>query len=370
MKVLKLKNSVMFFYDHEKKCFVLYSPRRDENVCIEEDHPIFGYFGARKEAVTYKKIVDDITYYYRPREEYRNINVDAVLSLLREYGAEICIPVIINGEIKGLWIVGEKKNNSVFQREEISWLKNIAVQVSVMAENIMLYDKLINSERLAMLGKMSAAVAHEIRNPLTGLNGFVQLVRSDRGNKAAMDRFLDIAPGEFKRLEKLTDNLLALSHVSALRIEEVELAKLLDNVYDLMEHTFKINNIRVVKNYKSPITVKADVKQIRQVVLNIVMNAVQAMEAGGTLEISSGVEPMYGKNYTAVYFRDSGAGFDEKLRRGFLSRFLQLKRTGPGWGSPYQRTLWRPMEGSSASKIPGQGPGPNCSSRNIFDGSA
>jgi signal transduction histidine kinase len=355
VKVLKLKNSVMFFYDHEKKCFVLYSPRRDENVCIEENHPVFGYFGARKEAVTYKKIVDDITYYYRPREEYRNINVEAVLSFLKGYGAEICIPVIMNGEINGLWIIGGKKNNSVFQREEISWLKNIAVQVSVIAENIMLYDKLINSERLAMLGKMSAAVAHEIRNPLTGLNGFVQLVRSDRGNKAAMDRFLDIAPDEFKRLEKLTDNLLALSHVSALRIEEVDLVKLLDNVYDLMEHTFKIKNIRVVKNYKIPITVKADVKQIRQVVLNIVMNAVQAMEAGGTLEISSGAEQVYGKNYTAVYFTDSGAGFDEKLLDRLFEPFFTTKADGTGLGLAISKNIMEAHGGFIRIKNTGTG---------------
>jgi signal transduction histidine kinase len=339
VKVLKLKSSVMFFYDNEKKCFVLYSPRRNENVCIAEKHPIFEYVGARKDAVAYKKIVDDVTYYYRPKKEYININIDEVLSLLREYGAEICIPLMMGGEIKGLWIIGAKANNSVFQREEVSWLKNIAVQLSVIAENIMLYDKLINSERLAMLGKMSAAVAHEIRNPLTGLDGFVQMVRADRGNKAAMDRFLDIAPEEFRRLEKLTDNLLALSHTSALKIEELDLVKLLDNVNDLMEHTFRTKNIKVIKNYSGALPVKADVKQIRQVVLNIIMNSIQAMEKGGTLGISCAVKEVYGKNYSTLYFWDSGPGFDEKTLGKIFEPFFTTKADGTGLGLAISKNI-------------------------------
>ena len=339
VKVLKLKKSVIFFYNNGKKCYELYSPFLDENVCVNETHPIFEYFMGVKDAVSYKKITDDLTYYYTPKREYKNINIEEVLSFLKKYGAEICIPLFTGGEVRGLWIIGGKQNGQVLQREEISWLKNIAVQMSVIAENIMLYDRLIHSERLAMLGKMSEAVAHEIRNPLTGLNGFVQMVRSDRGNRAAMDRFLEIAPDEFKRLEKLTDNLLALSHASALRIEEADIARIIDNVYDLMEHTLKIKNISVARNYSGRINVKADVKQIRQVILNIVMNSIQAMPSGGTLAVSCGADEIYGKKYTAVYFVDSGPGFDATVSERAVEPFFTTKADGTGLGLAISKNI-------------------------------
>jgi hypothetical protein len=65
VKVLKLKKSVIFFYNNGKKCYELYSPFLDENVCVNETHPIFEYFMGVKDAVSYKKITDDLTYYRR-----------------------------------------------------------------------------------------------------------------------------------------------------------------------------------------------------------------------------------------------------------------------------------------------------------------
>jgi len=133
-------------------------------VCISEKHPLIRYFGNKKEIVYYKKLQDDLTYYSIQRKEYADIDIAEILYLLKKYDAELCVPLSIGGEVKGIWIISEKLSKAIFSREETNWISNIAAQVSTVVENILLYEQLLHSERLAMLGQMSAAVAHEIRN--------------------------------------------------------------------------------------------------------------------------------------------------------------------------------------------------------------
>lgn len=344
--ILKLKSSVMFFWDQSKKCYVLYSECKNDSVVVPQSHPLIMYFTGRKDALYYKKIYDDFTYSTRLKKDYPMIDVEGILDFLKKYDAEICLPIFIEGEVKGFWIIGGKRDKSVFQRDEVVWLQNVCSQLSMRVENIMLYDRILSSDRLATLGKISAAVAHEIRNPLTGLSGFVQMALSDRTNKAVMDKFLEIAPGEFKRLEKLTDNLLALSHTAVLKKEDTDITGLIKNVNELMAHTYRDKKITVSEYYADMPRVRADGEQIRQLFLNVIMNAVHAMPGGGVLECRAGSDEQDGRKYAKIIFRDNGRGFDEAVLCRAFEPFFTTRADGTGLGLAISKNIIEAHGGS------------------------
>jgi signal transduction histidine kinase len=339
VNILKLKNSMFFFWDTCRECFVLYAARKDEEVCLSVRHPLFAYLSLKKELIYYKKLKDDMAYDMTLSKNYRELDVLEMTQLLKKYDAEICVPVLMNGEVKGIWIIGEKTSKAIFTREEINWIKNIAAQISIIIENITLYSQLLKSERFAMLGKMSAAVAHEIRNPLTGLNGFVQMINADRGNSEALNKFLKIAPGEFKRLGKLTDNLLALSRTTALRQEEKDLTKIIDETLELTSHLLRDRNISIVVNYLPVPKVSVETEQIKQLVLNIIINASQAMEKGGSLDITVNEGEISDKNYVIAAFSDSGPGINEGILGRIFEPFFTTKAEGTGLGLAISRNI-------------------------------
>lgn len=337
--VLKLKRSVFFFWDEHRECFILYAEGRDENVWLPRDHPLIAYLGRVKDTVYYKKFPDDLAYDMTLNLRQKKTDVAEMMNLLKGYDAEICVPILISGEVKGFWIISEKINKGLLVREEINWIKNIAVQISAVVENIILYGQLMKSERFAMLGRMSAAVAHEIRNPLTGLSGFVQMVNLDRGNGGALDKFLKIAPGEFKRLEKLTDNLLALGRTTAVRQEMMDLTGIVDEILEFTAHMLRDKKISATVNYLPVPKVSIEAEQIKQLVLNLVMNAVQAMENGGTLDVTVSESLVLKKRYVTAAFSDQGGGIAPAILERVFEPFFTTKPEGTGLGLAISRNI-------------------------------
>jgi signal transduction histidine kinase len=344
-RILRLKSSVFFFWDPAKECFILYSNRRDENVCVSDKHPLVSYINAKKDIVYCKKLRDDIAYDMIIKKHYNDLDVAEMIEMMKKYEAELCVPVIIGGEVKGIWILSEKIGKSIFLREEINWIRNIAAQLSVIVENIALYNQLLKSERFAILGKMAAAVAHEIRNPLTGLSGFVQMVNLDRNNSAALNKFLTIAPGEFKRLEKLTDNLLALGRTTAIRQEDRDLTRIIDETLDFIMHMLRDKKISITVNYMPTPKISVEMEQIKQLVLNIIINASQAMEKGGALEINVAEIEVSGKKYVVASFYDNGPGIDENNIDRLFEPFFTTKSDGTGLGLAISKNIMEAHNG-------------------------
>jgi signal transduction histidine kinase len=213
------------------------------------------------------------------------------------------------------------------------FLNNALYLLSARMENIMLYEQLVSAERLTMLGQMAAAVAHEIRNPLTGLDSFVQMINANQANKEKItERFFEIAPDEFKRLEKLTDNLLALSHNTRLKPAAVELNSLLDEVNEFLAHIYRKNKIEISKNFGEIPVIQADKEQIRQVILNLSLNAVQSARDGGEVKFTTGVRERAGKEFVFLSVQDNGSGIDAAIAGRIFDPFFTTKAEGTGLG--------------------------------------
>lgn len=266
--------------------------------------------------------------------------IKEILDFFTAAGAELCMPVIIGNSIRGIWFIGAKKSKNIFSREEMRFLHNTLNLFAMRLENIMLYEQLMGAERLSMLGQLAAGVAHEIRNPLTGLSGFIQMINEGKEKRGKIiDRFFQIAPGEFKRLEKLTENLLALGHTTNLTLSAENVNDLLVEEVEFMSYILKKKKIGVEIQKGDVPSVKIDKDQVQQVVLNLILNAVQAMPDGGKIELITGGQIRGERNYIFISVKDSGTGMDPEIVDRIFDPFFTTKADGSGLGLAISRNI-------------------------------
>ena len=135
------------------------------------------------------------------------------------------------------------------------------------------------SEKLALAGELAAGIAHEIRNPLTSIQGFLQLMRTQ-----FKPEYLDILLPEVRRIDEITDELLLLSRPQAEHQENTNMAWLLHDVVKLMESQANMYNVAIHQKISSGLPrIRCVKSQIKQVIINLIKNAIEAMPMGGNI---------------------------------------------------------------------------------------
>jgi signal transduction histidine kinase len=191
------------------------------------------------------------------------------------------------------------------------------------------FDQLRHSERLASLGQLSAGIAHEIRNPLGSIQGAVEILAQDLPAEDPKSEFAQIARKEVSRLEKLTSEILQFSKPAPPRQLPTEWREIVDAARRLCADRAARKGIEIVDQVGSsgrPIFV--DPEQVKQVLINILINAIQALPEGGSLAIRDHGE----RNESILSIRDSGPGIDPAQLDHIFDPFFTTKREGTGLG--------------------------------------
>lgn len=197
------------------------------------------------------------------------------------------------------------------------------------------------AERLAGLGTLAAGMAHEIRNPLSTIKTFVQLLPRKLEKPGFLDKFRRTVPRELNQINRLVEDLLELARIPKYRFEETDIRKLLDQTIDFMDEEFKKSGIRCGLEYPSEVpAIRADGSQLSKAFSNIVRNAVQAMPDGGDLVVKASyhVSSDTGrladdrKDWLRLIFEDSGHGMTKKEQRNIFNPFFTTKDKGTGLG--------------------------------------
>ena len=202
-----------------------------------------------------------------------------------------------------------------------------------ITEQKLLREELIQSEKLAAIGKLISGIIHEINNPLTGIIGFSELlVKETKGLNKTQKKELEMISSEAKRIEKIVSNLLSFARKHKSQKEPVIINDVLERVLEIREYELKISNINVKKKLKKPLpNVKANVQQIQQVFLNIINNAEYAMfetHKKGNLTIRT-----YKKsNMVCIEFINDGKSIPKKDLAQIFDPFFTTKETGKGTG--------------------------------------
>ena len=217
-------------------------------------------------------------------------------------------------------------------RELKGWADSLEHKVEERSREIMLMEEqLRRSEKLASLGTLSAGVAHEINNPLTGILLYASIINSDKRLDPALLPDVEKVISETKRCAGIVRNLLEFSRESRPEKEEIALEAILDEVVTLFHKQPDFKKIDIIKNYITDLPgIKVDPNQIRQVFMNLVINAGHAMPQGGELEISTYLSA--DGFYVCAAIKDNGDGIPEENLARIFDPFFTTKAEGTGLG--------------------------------------
>lgn len=186
-------------------------------------------------------------------------------------------------------------------------------------------DQLLRAERLAAVGELAADVAHEINNPLGGLQNFAGMLKNEPENIAQTKKYSSLMLEGLKRVEIIVKRLLTFSRPYALRISENDVNAIVNSSLEFIEHRIEPGHINIQKelnNSLSPVSVDAD--HISQVFINIMVNAIESMPNGGTLTIRTDACENH-ENCVAVSITDIGCGIEEGIMDKIFDPFFSAK---------------------------------------------
>lgn len=228
------------------------------------------------------------------------------------------IPIVIDNKTTGFfWIIRDLTDQRV-------------------AENL-----LVKSERLSAVGELAAGIAHEIRNPLTTLKGFVQLMLTAEYTEKS---YLMVMKGELERVEHIVNELLVFSKPSVPLMQQHSCISLLQEVTRLMFPQATLKNIEIVEwcEFES-IVITCDKNRLKQVLVNLIKNAIEAMPNGGVIE--TGVRASEAGT-VSIYVRDNGPGIPENEVARLGEPFYTTKATGTGLGLMVSRRIVESHQGT------------------------
>ncbi|HXH28825.1 MAG TPA: GAF domain-containing protein, partial [Candidatus Polarisedimenticolia bacterium] len=276
----------------------------------------------------------------------------ATLARRWNIGSVIVVPLLAHERLEGI-LAADRRLPSTWSPEEIEVAHALAGQAALAIENVRLYREaqaalvrlqqaqygMMRAERLAAVGTLAASLAHEVRNPLNSIN--LQLVlltrrvgRLEPRQQAAFQELIDLARKEIARLDGLVEEFLSLSTIDRLTLSEGQPEDLVREVIGLMRPVARQRGIDIESQLAGALPrLRYDQEKIKQVLINLVRNAVEAMPDGGRLRISTGMED----GLVAVRVADTGIGIEPGL--DVFDFFTTTKRGGTGLGLPIARRI-------------------------------
>ncbi|MGR3766220.1 ATP-binding protein [Rossellomorea sp. NS-SX7] len=208
-----------------------------------------------------------------------------------------------------------------------------------ISQQKMAEEMLLRKEKLSVVGELAAGIAHEIRNPLTSIKGFIQLLEE---NEHVAETYLSVMSSEMDRINQIVGELLILSKPQMREFTTFDMREVLDYTIKVMGHESLMKGITIHENCpEKPMEVYGDKNQIIQVLINIVKNAIDAMDEG---EIT--VDCTIGEKHINVSVVDQGTGISPERLKRLGEPFFTLKEKGMGLGLTISQKILQEHKGS------------------------
>jgi two-component system, NtrC family, sensor kinase len=222
-----------------------------------------------------------------------------------------------------------------FQKRRLAPLKDgerttgVVVIVEDITEFKRLLEQTIQSEKLAEVGRLSAGIAHEVNNPLAVISYAAQLLLREEELPPFQKELAERIDSEVDRLKTLTGSLLSFSRAKEMVRRETDLNDILRDVLRLVRYELNRHAIRLEEDFTELPTIQADPNKLKQVFINLLMNASQAMPEGGTLSVRTA---LVAGEEVEVMVSDTGPGIPADIQEQIFEPFFSTKREGEGTG--------------------------------------
>ncbi len=251
----------------------------------------------------------------------------------------LAVPLIFGQKAVGVLAIYTRQRHR-FSNDEINLLTTLGELSAVAIEKgrlltrvVDMEEKLRASERLSALGLLAAEIAHEIRNPLTVMQMLFHALVETLQMDATSQRDAELISEKMRQMNRILDQVLSFARSSEPIKETVDAQQLIDDVFLLTRHKLQQGGIDVRSTVAENLPpFRADRPQLEQVLLNLILNAADAMPKGGTLRLSAAPEEFDGRPHLAISVRDNGQGMSPDQLANLFAPFLTYKDSGTGIG--------------------------------------
>ncbi|MFQ6033109.1 MAG: histidine kinase dimerization/phospho-acceptor domain-containing protein, partial [Candidatus Zixiibacteriota bacterium] len=231
-----------------------------------------------------------------------DLNREKEVGILEALKCELCIPLISKNQIRGILSLTEKTSNLPFTDSDLEFLSVLTGQFTSAVENAILYEsqknmnlelrktqkQLIQSEKLAALGQLSASIAHEINNPLGIIKNYLLILSESVKKGDPICSNLKVVKEEVDRIARIVKSLLDFCRPKTESMSNLDIAEIINQTISLVEQQFLKGNIVIKKNLPENLPkVKGFDDEVKQVFLNLLMNSKDFMPHGGKISISA-----------------------------------------------------------------------------------
>lgn len=257
---------------------------------------------------------------------------------IEEYVKDKNKATIIDSYYKQTWNTGEKTTFELYAHDKYIYtsLKPVIEEGRVIeiigsvidiTEVKQMEEMLRNTEKLSLVGQLSAGFAHEIKNPMTTLKGFLQMMNLEVDEKR--QPVIELMLSEVQRIETITKDLMNIARPMPINFQQDDVTEVLKEVINFMRSSARMKNVEILFHYEEKMEMICERNKLKQVFINMIQNAVDAMPNGGNLYIS--IKQNNSSNIS-LCFKDEGIGIPEDKLEKVGQPFYTSKETGNGLG--------------------------------------
>lgn len=258
-------------------------------------------------------------------------------------------PLIAHGQVVGVVIVDNALTGTGITQEDLRFLQLFTNQAGMAIENSMLYNKieetnrqlceaqehLLQKERLAAIGEVATGIAHELKSPLVAIGGFARRLSRKVAAGSPESEQADLIVREVIRLERVLSEILLFAKKATICYTDCDVTEIVKESLAVVASSLEEHWIQVTTQFSAEhLLLVGDNQQLKQVFINLFMNAVEAMSSGGKLSIRSERCELEGKGAVCVTVGDTGGGIPLESLNNIFTPFYTTKQRGTGLGLP------------------------------------
>lgn len=335
-QICAVESVYVFLLDENTGKYKIQNPKKNESVTFSAKDRLINWLAVNEKQLILSQNKEIVAYFSSEEQDK-----------LKSIQAELVYPLKIMNHIRGTIFLSKKIDNTPFTSQETDLLSLLFNQASFAIEHASLYEiqservrKMYRTDRLATLGELAAGAAHEIKNPLTAIRSTIQYLSKDFKEDPAKAEMITELITEVERINKIVQGLLSFARPSTLNTSEVNIEQLINQTLLLISSSIRIQNIEIQFEYfTEQTTILADAEQLKQVFLNIILNAIEAMSNNSNnrprtliISIEKGAPINPHTRYLIISFEDSGKGISEKDIENVFNPFFTTKNEGTGLG--------------------------------------
>lgn len=333
-QVAKVDKVYFFLHNNELNRFFLFgNPLEQRELSFSINDKLIFWLSSNESYLELKKSVGIFNFF---SEKER--------SMLKKMETEMIFPLKVMNQLRGMVLLSAKTDEEEYTTNEKEILTNILDQTAFALENVSLHtvqreriNNMYRADRLSIMGELAAGAAHEIRNPLTSIRSTIQYLRKylpSNDQKELAEGLID----EVDRINEILQGLISFARPNDPETETVDLHQLIEQILQLLASTVRKKNVDVDFQFHSQVKeISADRPQLKQVLINVILNAIQAVDFSGEIKII--VEQSTPRDASIsssselyIIIQDNGCGIEQEHLDHIFDPFYTTKDEGTGLG--------------------------------------